>query len=162
RPTRLTFDGENLEFMSPSGTHEWYGNLIGRMLEAIGFEFGIAICGGGSTTFRRRDLKRGLEPDECYWIQSERAVRGKRELDLSVDPPPDLAIEVEVSHSALDRLAIYARLRVPEIWRFDGDCIHIHLLQSDGSYAEGDQSRCLPWLAVREIAQFLSAEEGLD
>lgn len=162
RSTRLTFDGENLEFMRPSRIHEWYGNLVGRMLEAIGFEFGIPICGGGSTTFRRRDVARGLEPDECYWIQNEPAVRGKRELDLRVDPPPDLAIEIDVSRSSLDRLAIYAKSRIPEIWRFDGESVHIHMLQDDGSYAEDDASRCLPPLPVHEIAQFLQPDGSVD
>ena len=162
RQTRITFDGENLEFMSPSHSHEWYGGLIGRMLEALGFEFGIPISGGGSTTFRRRDVERGLEPDECYWIQNEPSVRGKRELDLRVDPPPDLAIEIEVSRSALDRLAIYARLRVPEVWRFDGERMHIHLLQDDGGYAESDKSRCLPRLPVHHLADFLHVDDDVD
>src|SRR5579864_8638649 len=96
RPTRLTFDGENLEFMSPSPIHEWYANLIGRMLEALALELGMPIRSGGSTTFKRRSVERGLEPDKCFWVQSEPAVRGKMEIDLLLDHPPDLAIEVEI------------------------------------------------------------------
>ena len=162
RPTRITFDGENLEFMSPSRIHEWYADLIARFFEALTFELDIPISSGGSMTFRRRDLRRGLEPDKCYWIQNESAVRGKRELDLRIDPPPDLAIEIEVSRSALDRLAIYARLRVPEVWRFDGERVHIHLLQEGGSYADGNESLCLPLLPVHDIADFLQLEDRLD
>src|SRR5690348_4632225 len=96
RPTRITFDGENLEFMSPSLIHEWYAGLIARFLEALAFELDLAIFSGGSTRFSRRDVERGLEPDKCFWIQNEPTVRGKRELDLQSDPPPDLAIEIEV------------------------------------------------------------------
>src|SRR5580704_17023526 len=68
--TRLTFDGKNLEFMSPSPIREWSANLFGRMLEALALELKMPIRSGGSTTFKRSSVERGLEPDKCFWIQS--------------------------------------------------------------------------------------------
>src|SRR5260221_11650699 len=86
---RLTYDGKDLELMSPSPIHESYSNLFGRLLGALALERDIEMRGGRSMTFRRKDVQRGLEPDDCYWIQNESAVRGKPDIDLSVDPPPD-------------------------------------------------------------------------
>jgi Uma2 family endonuclease len=161
-PTRITFDGENLEFMSPSPIHEWYGNVFGRLLEGLALDLGLPIRGGGSTTFKRRIVERGLEPDESFWIQSEPAVRGKMQIDLLVDHPPDLAIEIDITRSSLDRLAIYAKLAIPEVWRFDGQSLRIHLLEPNGSYVESSTSRCLPQLAVHEMVPFLQPDDDLD
>ena len=98
-------------------------------------ELDIPIRSGGSTTFKSQILKKGLEPDECYWIANEHLVRGRLDLDLEVDPPPDLAVEVEITRSVLNRMGIYASLRVPEVWRSDGDQIIVEQLQADGTYA---------------------------
>jgi len=160
--TRITFDGRNIELMSPLPIHEFLNCMFDRMLSVLSYEFRIPVRNGGSMTFRREDLARGLEPDSCYWIQNEPAIRGKLELDFTVDPPPDLAIEVEISRSALDRMAIYSKLGVPEVWRFDGESPTIHLLQTDGVYSEGPTSRCLPELLVHEMAPFLRPDDQLD
>lgn len=96
-PIRLTYDGSSLEIMSPSRWHEFASRFLGRMIAMLAFELQIPIATGGSTTFQRIDVKRGLEPDECFWIAHESAVRGKRDIDLAVDPPPDLAIEIDIS-----------------------------------------------------------------
>ena len=157
-PTRLSFDGRDLELMSPSPIHESYSSMFGCLLRALALELGIEVRGGRSTTFRRQDVPRGLEPDDCYWIQNEPAIRGKVDIDLSVDPPPDLAIEVEISRSALDRLEIYSKLRVPEIWRFDGESLRILRLQPEGAYLETDTSGCLPFLEVAKIVPFLELD----
>src|SRR5437763_1813121 len=156
--TRLTFDGENLELMSPSPIHEWSANLLGRMLEALALELDLPIRGGGSTTFKRSSIERGLEPDECFWIQSESAVRGKMELDFLLDHPPDLAFGVDISRSSLDRLEIYASLGIPEVWTFDGESLRIRLLQPGGKYVETDASLCLPLLPVDEVVPYLQPD----
>ncbi len=154
-PARLTFDGKDLELMSPSPIHETYSSLFGALLRALALEFDIEVRGGRSTTFRRRSVGGGLEPDDCYWIASEPAVWGKAEIDLAVDPPPELAIEIEISRSAVDRLDIYARLKVPEVWRFDGESLCIHQLQPDGTYVEGDASDCFPFLRANDLVPYL-------
>ena len=89
-------------------------------------------------------------------------MRGKRQVDLSTDPPPDLAIEIEISRSALGRMAIYASLGIPEVWRFDGESLQVHVLQDGGTYLEVPTSRCLPQLPVQEIVPFLQPDEKID
>src|SRR5437762_13654727 len=111
---RLTYDAGRLEIMSPSGLHERVKKIAGRLIEAFGTESGIPVEGYGSWTLKREDLQKGLEPDECYYVQSLPAISGKQELDLSVDPPPDLAIEVDISPHDVAREPIYAALGVPE------------------------------------------------
>lgn len=162
RHLRLTYDSGTLEVMSPSRPHERIKHLLGRMVEAATEELGVAIEGAGSTTWRRQDLEKGLEPDECYWVQNEAVVRGRDDVDLSVDPPPDLAIEIDVSSCSLDRLRIYGALGVPEVWRWEDGCIAVHLRQSDGTYAVSGRSRCFPWMPVAELAAWLGRDIDLD
>lgn len=153
---RLTYDGSDLEIMSPSRMHESAGRMIGKMITLLGMELNIDIASGGSTTFQRADLERGLEPDECFWIAHEPAVRDKFEIDLATDPPPDLAIEVEISPSRLRRSKIYALLGVPEIWRYDGQELHIDVLSADGSYLPSATSLSFPFLPVAELGRFIT------
>jgi Uma2 family endonuclease len=158
RHIRLTYDGENLELMSPSRWHEIVSTLLGHLVRRMAEELEIPISSGGAMTFRRKDLLRGLEPDQCFWVANEPRVRGTRELDLRKDPPPDLALEVDITHCSLDRQGIYAKLRVPEIWRFDGTSLHILVLQSKGKYAESKTSLAFPFLPVHELLRFLPGE----
>lgn len=163
RPVRLTYDGRDLELMSPSPIHEGHKHLFGRLLDALTLELNIPVRGGGSTTFRRKRVRRGLEPDACYWIQNEPAVRGKKTIDLKTDPPPDLFIEIDITSSSLDRLAICAKLRIPEVWRFDGQALQIQILQPpDIRYALSERSLCLPFLNVPELLPFLSLDDPTD
>ncbi|HEV3339351.1 MAG TPA: Uma2 family endonuclease [Pirellulales bacterium] len=152
---RLTYDRGRLEMMSPSRDHERFKTLIGRIIEIFTEELDIPMQAGGSTTWRKEDLQRGLEADECYYIQHEPQICQRDVIDLSVDPPPDLAVEVEIGHSILDKLAVYAALRVPEIWRYDGELLRVCLLQPDGTYAETARSLNLPQLAPQQVAYFL-------
>jgi Uma2 family endonuclease len=160
--TRLTYDDGSLEIMTISPRHEWSKSLIRRMIEALTEELNIPIRSGGSTTFRKQLKKKGLEPDECYWIANEPLVRGRADLDLQVDPPPDLAVEVEITRSALNRMGIYAALGVSEIWRSNGDQIMISQLQDDGTYASVDHSPSFPWLPLAELGRFLEASATMN
>jgi Uma2 family endonuclease len=159
---RLTYDEGSLEIMTTSSLHEILKKRMGRMVEMMCFQLSIPHKCGGSFTHKREDLLKGIEPDECYWIQNEPAVRGKKEIDFSVDPPPDLALEIEVTSSWLDRIAIYAALRIREVWCFDGRSLRIHRLQSNGEYAEGDRSAAFPFLPMAEFARFLQFDEQAD
>ena len=161
-PTRVTYDGRNLEFMSPLPVHEFYTRMFDRLLVLLASKLRLPMRTGGSMTFRREEIARGLEPDNCYWIQSEAAIRGKLEINPAVDPPPDLAIEIEISRSAIDRLAIYAKLGIPEVWRFDGESLRVHCRQSDGVYVECRTSRCLPELPVCDMVPFLQPDDETD
>ena len=162
RSIRLTYDDGSLEIMSPSHTHEIYSRLLGQFLEQLTLELNIPIHSGGSTTFKREARKKGLEPDECYWIQHEPAMRGKTEFDPDSDPPPDLAIEIDITHSSLDRMAIYAALGVPEVWRFDGESLLIYRRQASGKYRQYRQSPMFPFLPAAELVRFLREAETKD
>jgi Uma2 family endonuclease len=116
---RLTYDHGTLEIMSPSPKREELNRTIAQLVEVVAEECKINVRNLGSTTFKRDDLVKGFEPDSCFYIQSASLIRGKEEIDLSIDPPPDLVIEIEISHSSLDKLSIYAR-----IWRQGGVAAH--------------------------------------
>lgn len=162
RRIRATYDRGELELMSPSPAHESYKTLLGRFLEVMTEELNIPMRSGGSTTFHRKDLDRGLEPDECYWIENEPAVRGKKKLNLAIDPPPDLAIEVDVTSSSLNRMNIYAQLRVPQVWRFDGENLRVYVLGPKGEYQLVEHSPTFPWLSPQDLVHLLKQSDDLD
>jgi Uma2 family endonuclease len=159
RPIRLTYDQGRLEIMTLSHGHENYAELLGLFMIVLTGELRLARHSGGSTTFKREALRRGLEPDKCYWIQNEARMRGKKDFDIEADPPPDLAIEVDISRSSLDRLSIYASLGVGEVWRFDGDLLKVYRLKAGQKYAETDHSATFPHLPLTELVRFLRASD---
>jgi Uma2 family endonuclease len=155
RRVRVTYDRGNVELMTPLPSHERYKMLIGRMIDVITEEMDIPTMSLGSTTFNREDVDRGLEPDQCYYFASLEGVRDWKSVKLDVDPPPDLAIEIEIASSSLDRLGIYSALKIPEVWKFDGDELTPFLRQADGTYAPTEASRALSFVPLHEIARFL-------
>jgi hypothetical protein len=159
---RLTYDRGNLEFMTTSPRHEVYKHWLNRFIETIAEELNRPIAPGGNMTFQSEDLEKGLEGDEVFWIEHEPQMRGKLTWDSATDPPPDLFLEIEVSRNVLDRLAICASLRIPEVWSFDGERIRVYQLQKDGSYHTSDTSRFFPEIPIGEIARFLNVETAPD
>ena len=154
RGIRLTYDRGLLEIMTPLAPHERNSRLIGRLIEALTEELNIEICSLGSLTCKREDLARGLEPDQCYYIHNESVVRNLEQIDLNQDPPPDLAIEIDITSSSINRLTLYAALGVPEVWRYDGNQLIIYQLQ-DGEYLACASSPTFPQLTSSEIIRFL-------
>jgi Uma2 family endonuclease len=132
------------------------------MVEILTEELDIPMIAVGSTTLRREDLDKGLEADESFYLENLSRIGDVCDLDLTSDPPPDLAIEIELSRSALDRIGIYGALGVPEIRRFDGKTLRILLRDIDGHYRVIEASRALPWIAKEEIQRFVSDEIGND
>lgn len=161
RPLRITYDRGQLEIMTLSAKHERWKHLLGQLIVMLAIERGIDIAGFGSMTFKRRKLAKGLEPDECFWIQHERQMRSKKEFDVIHDPPPDLVLEIEVSRSALDRLGIYAALQIPEVWRFNGRRIEALWLSDDGTYEPIETSRAFSPLRPAELMPFLAQVDEL-
>lgn len=151
---RLTYDRGRLEIRMPSDPNETYKKLLSRLVEALTEELGLEIRSLGSRTCDREDLARGLEPDQCYYIQNEAAVWDKDQIDLTQDPPPDLAIEVDITSSSLNRLEIYAALGVPEVWRYDGKTLVIYRLENQ-AYLLCDYSVAFPFLASSDLERFL-------
>jgi len=162
RGTRFAYDQGVLEIMSPSREHERIKSLIGRMIEAMTEELDIPISSAGSTTLKNQLKERGIEPDECYYVANEERVRGRDDLDLEVDPPPDLAVEVDISPSSINKLGIYAALGVPEVWRCDGAEIRVYQLQADGEYARQSRSPSFPFLPLEQIVRFLAERNASD
>jgi Uma2 family endonuclease len=160
--TRLIYDEGYLEIMSPRECHDRYKKLLGRLIEALTEELDMTCRSTGSTTWKRKAKKKGIEADQSYYLASAPKVRGKREVDLKSDPPPDLAIEVENTTSAIDQLAIYAALGVPEVWRYDGETLTIHALQRNGGYAEQSQSQFLPHAATIKMVEWLGKCDEFD
>lgn len=148
---RTTYDRGDLELMSPLPIHEASKVWFRDFLLALALEVSLSFKSMAQTTFRRRDLDRGLEPDDCYYFTSMGKVVDWNTLNLDRDPPPDLALEVDITCNCLDRMGVYAGLGVPEIWRFDGDDWHIHLLGADGTYWESPSSAAIPYLPIAEV-----------
>jgi Uma2 family endonuclease len=158
----VNYDRGVMEVMVPSRPHEQIPDFLGLMVDILCEEFDIACEAGGSTTHRRRDLEKGLEPDRCYWLREMGAVMvGRRELDLSSDPAPSLAIEVNYTHSTVDRMAIYAALGVDEVWRFDR-ALQFLTLGADGSYVPADASHSFPILKLAEAKEFLETSRSME
>jgi Uma2 family endonuclease len=153
---RLTYDRGSLEIMSPSEEHEELNRALAFLVETLITELDLDARSLGSATFRREDLERGFEPDSCFYIQNVARIKGKRKLDLSKDPPPDLLIEVDLTSSSLHKLAIYARLGVPEVWRCDKERVRIHKLLESG-YEESLSSLAFPFLTAAKLSDFLKA-----
>lgn len=157
---RLTYDQGILEIMVTSPRHEvdkkWLACFIQILAEESQREFTTA----GNMTFQREDLQKGMEPDDCFWISNEPQMRGKRTWQPDVDPPPDLALEIEVSRSAVSRMNIYAALRVSEIWRFNGVAIRCMLLGPEGVYQQAEKSLSFPEITVGDLMAFLKQSES--
>jgi Uma2 family endonuclease len=151
---RLTYDNGMLEIFMPLPPHETYKRLLGRLVEIVTEEMDLEIRSLSASTWSRKDLLKGVEADECYYIQNEAAVRGKMEIDLTIDPPPDLAIEIDISNPSLPRLPIYAALGVAEVWQFDGERFKILGLATT-EYVAQRQSLALPMVTVEVVQRLL-------
>ena len=156
RHIRCTYSHGELEIMSVSFKHENRKKRLGRLVDVIVEEMEIAVVSGGNMTCRNEEMECALEPDECYWIANEPAVREREDIDLDIDPPPDLSLEIEISRSALDRMSIYAALKVPEVWCWDGETMNVHLLTTRGTYRASKRSKTFPFLPLAEFASFLT------
>src|SRR5262249_14198874 len=155
------YDQGVLEIMVLSAEHEASKHALALLVDVLAEELDINVYGFGSTTFRREDLNRGFEPDACFYIQQGERVRGKKKLDLTVDPPPDLVVEVDITSPSLNRMAIYAALGVPEVWRYDGARVTITCL--DGSvYVVSEESVALPRVSSRQLSQWMEDSQILQ
>jgi Uma2 family endonuclease len=158
---RMIYDRGDLEMMSPSRRHEQFASLIDRLIGFWALDLNIDIASCRTMTVKREDLERGLEPDNCYYVQNEPLVRTKGELDFSVDPPPDLAIEIDVTRTTLGKMSIYAVFGVPEVWRYDGKKLTVYHHTTEGQYHPRDESGCFPRFPVVEAARLL-AQAGVE
>lgn len=154
RAARVAYYDGRLEIMTPLPEHEYYKKVVSIAVEDIAEELALKYETFGSTTWRKESKKAGVEADDCFYFQNEEVVRGRIDLDLRQDPPPDLVLEIDITSKSLERLPIYARLGVPEIWCFNAGEIKIYLLQN-GEYIESEFSLIFPTLPIRELPQLI-------
>ncbi|WP_414565473.1 MULTISPECIES: Uma2 family endonuclease [unclassified Anabaena] len=150
RAARIAYDYGTLEIITPLPEHEYYKKTISIAIEDIALELDLKYESYGSTTWKRESRMAGLEPDDCFYFQNEAVIRGRLDLDLRQDPPPDLALEIDVTSKSLNRFPIYARLGVPELWCYDSGELKIYLLQN-GEYMESETSLVFPSLPIGEL-----------
>jgi Uma2 family endonuclease len=148
RAARIAYDRGVLEITAPLPEHEDDKEIISDLVKALLEELDIEFRSLGSTTFKNQKMLQGIEPDQCFYIQNESKIRGKKRLDLTQDPPPDLALEIDITSRT--NLSIYQALKVPELWRFEKGKLQINILQN-GSYVESEQSTIFPNFPLAEI-----------
>ena len=162
--TRFTYDEGNLEIMVVSIGHEMYKCTLALIVQIVAEETGRSCRGAGNTTFRREDLLKGFEPDSSFYFRHAKAIRQIDKVDLTIDPPPELVIEVDISSSSLDRFPIFAAIGVTEVWRYDGESVRFHVLE-ETSYREIGRSIVLPPMTASQATTFLERdreEEPID
>ncbi len=155
---RLTYDNGRLQIMSVSPEHEGISTLFAPLIFVLAEELELNYLSRGSTTFKQRSKKKGTEPDDCYYFENFKRISGKKRIDLSVDPPPDLAIEVDITNLSLKKFSIYAAIGVPELWVHEGDKIRFYVLNFD-EYVESATSQLFPFLTPQTVFSFLQKGE---
>ena len=156
----FTYDRGELEIMVLSLEHERLKHTLATLVEVLAEEMGIDVDGVGSTTFKREDLKKGFEPDACFYIQQADQVAGKKRIDLTQDPPPDLVIEIDITSPSLNKLPIDAQIGVPEVWRYDGQTFSVLKLEGD-DYRTAETSEVLPGIPTVQLFGFIQNSESM-
>lgn len=159
---KLTYDRGRLEVMTTSFFHDRVSRRLAAVVMVFSAVLRVPVLGGGSTTFRRADLERGLEPDECFYVQNIERVRPLADIDLSIHPAPDLAIEIDHASSSVPKQPIYAQLGVSELWRFDDSVVTFLVRQPDGRYVSQPDSRAFPAVNSAELTRFVMSHTDLD
>jgi len=157
RSSLIAYENGILEILMPSPEHEFNKEILGDLIKALLEELDMEFCSLGSTTFKK-SFSTGIEPDQCFYIQNEAAIRGKKRIDLSIDPPPDLAIEIDVTSRT--HPSIYETLGVPELWRFERGNLQINLLRL-GKYEEVQQSLIFPISNLNQVIPCFLQEIGM-
>jgi len=155
RGTRITFDHGRMELRKTSALHQRKKKVIARLLETYAVEADIPVDGFGTLTLRREDLLIGLEPDECYYVQSPRLPLSEVELDFRIYPVPDLAMEAEIGASIIPKMPIYAALKVPEIWQYSAVGVMPWHRTSRGEYRRSTKSLAFPALDIMRFSRFV-------
>lgn len=156
RAMRLFYHEGLVEIMTPLGPHENSNRFIDDLIRAIADELDLNLKKFGSLTLKRDATQTGAEPDSCYYIHNEPLVRGKQEIDLKTDPPPDLVLEIDITSGSLDKRPIYATLGVPELWRYDGRKLEVFVLQASSlTYLPVPQSPTFPSLPLAAVPRLI-------
>ena len=148
RSTKLVYSQGILEIMAPLPEYEIAKEIISDLVKALLEELDIEFCPMGSTTFKNQQMLEGIEPDQCFYIQNEAAIRGKDRIDLTIDPPPDLALEIDITSRTHPET--YAALGIKELWRFERGQLQINILVGD-RYEVSPESQIFSGLPLPEV-----------
>ncbi len=161
RGLRISYIDGTLQVMSPSAKHESYVRFLEKLSAVISLRLRINILSFGSSTMKKQKARQGLEPDACFYVQTAALIGNRMQFDFATDPPPDIAVEIDIHHGSIYKFPIYAALGVPEIWQFDGQQPTIHQLAQD-TYIVTETSRALPLLTNHVLTEFLTGlrDEG--
>lgn len=154
RHVRISYDNGRMEIMTLSPEHEEPSRLFIHFVQILTEELDLEFISIGSTTLRRKSRKQGKEPDDCFYIGALDRIIGKKRLDLDFDSPPDLAIEVDVTSSTINKMSIYAGLGVPEVWRYDNYQVKFHRLAGK-RYEPASTSALFPFLQPSVVTEYL-------
>ncbi len=156
RNPRFYYEKGSLLVMPVGAEHEYDNRLIASLTEIMAEEFQVNFYNLGSATYQRDDLERGFEPDSCFYFANEPKIRGVKQLDMAIHPPPDLLIEVDITSLSVKRESIFAAFGVPEIWRYDGATLRFLKLEG-AKYVPLTHSLALPLLTAEKLTEFIAA-----
>lgn len=156
---RIAYDNGRMQIMTLSFKHEYYGDFIKRLVDRLSYVFRIKIIFFGSATLKKQRRLKGAEPDACFYVQSTSIIGNKINLDLRLDPPPDVVLEVDIHHESFSRFHIYEGLGVPELWHYDEQKLTIYHLQ-EGRYEAVTQSLAFPILTDEVLTKFLAQSQN--
>jgi len=160
--TRFAYDRGTLEIMILSLRHERLKHGLATLVEFIAEELQIDVEGAGSTTFRREDLERGFEPDACFYFKDAEYIRRKDEIDVTIDPPPELVIEIDITSPSLNKFPIFAAIGVAEVWRYDGSGGQVSIFRlSGGEYVNVAESVALPGVTGALVSRLLAVSQTM-
>jgi Uma2 family endonuclease len=148
RNSKIAYDHGILEIMTPLPEHESNKEIIGDLIKALLEELDLEFCSLGSTTFKKQEILQGIEPDNCFYIENEAKIRGKKRIDLTIDPPPDLALEIDLTSRTHPN--IYQALGVTELWRFENEKLQIYVLEK-GQYLPSQKSSHFPTFPITKL-----------
>jgi len=155
RGLRISYDEGTMQVVTLSTEHEAYSEFISGMISLLSVRLRINISFFGSSTIRKKQERKGKEPDGCFYVQTAALIGNRVQLDFEKDPPPDVAVEVDIHHESRDKFAIYAGLGVPEVWLYDSKQVTIHLLRGS-RYVKATASQSLPMLTSAILTEFLT------
>jgi Uma2 family endonuclease len=160
---RMIYNDGRLILMGKARRHEWLSHCLGHLVMGIASLLGIPCEPAGEAAYRSRERKAGLEGDRTFHLRvNAERMRGGRNYDFTADPPPDLAIEVKVSHPPDDAIEAWGRVGVPEVWRFDAASFTCSFwkLRDDESYEPTDRSVALPMLSPNDVAELIELAQA--
>jgi Uma2 family endonuclease len=168
RKSHLTLERKRLELMTPTEEHRRCNQLIESLILLVADELNVPITAVGAVMLKRADLLLATEPDESYYLQRPVPL-DSRVINLMRDAPPDLVVEVAITKSAISKLAIYAAMEIPEVWRYVTQTgeeallkgkLAFYQLRGD-RYVETDHSNAFPTLPSDRVVAFLEHSDSI-